>query len=147
MEQFGTGHEPIIERLQENAGRCYQTDNRFAYFVEAKRDYLREIKMLNFTPTRERLCIACEKKAHMRCGRCRQVWFCGKECQRKAWAIHSKHCGRDLFVLCARCGSEDHEYRCESCPTRFCSDKCLKDPGFMGMHAKCDCAELRDLKK
>ena len=34
-----------------------------------------------------------QKGARARCGRCRQAWYCGAACQRKAWKAHKKDCG------------------------------------------------------
>ncbi|KAK2950011.1 hypothetical protein BLNAU_15046 [Blattamonas nauphoetae] len=37
-------------------------------------------------------CTQCGKEAHMKCGRCKTVWYCGAECQKKHYPIHSKIC-------------------------------------------------------
>lgn len=29
----------------------------------------------------------------MRCGRCRQTWYCSKACQKADWSTHKEHCG------------------------------------------------------
>jgi hypothetical protein len=28
----------------------------------------------------------------LKCGRCREVWFCGEKCQRKEWKVHKQSC-------------------------------------------------------
>lgn len=37
-------------------------------------------------------CEACGETATTRCARCKAVFFCGRECQKKAWRTHKKEC-------------------------------------------------------
>ena len=40
-------------------------------------------------------CAECGKKGKvLRCGKCKSVAYCGKECQTSAWAAHKKECKR-----------------------------------------------------
>ena len=37
-------------------------------------------------------CAMCDKLGTMRCGKCKQVHYCGRECQRQHWAAHKQEC-------------------------------------------------------
>ncbi len=41
-------------------------------------------------------CVTCGELATKRCSRCRQEWYCRRECQVNHWPKHKKAC--DLFV-------------------------------------------------
>jgi len=42
-------------------------------------------------------CEVCEKvDGSMRCAGCKQVNYCGKECQRKDWKSHKSVCGKSV---------------------------------------------------
>jgi len=36
--------------------------------------------------------IGCKNEATLRCSRCKNIWYCCKECQVKHWPIHKKQC-------------------------------------------------------
>lgn len=38
------------------------------------------------------VCAICSKPARAMCGRCRVQWYCSRDCQKSAWAVHSTHC-------------------------------------------------------
>ena len=40
----------------------------------------------------EILCPVCDEVAKNRCSRCTNIWYCGRECQRKDWKQHKKEC-------------------------------------------------------
>ena len=55
-------------------------------------------------------CAQCEGKATgerqlMTCGRCRNVYYCSKECQTKHWVVHRKQCGPDPLLATASAGA------------------------------------------
>ncbi len=137
---------------------CYNTDNNFAY----KRDSLvnksggrwkEDIKIFNFAPTYDKWCLACGKKKKTalsagdgikvkRCAGCRSVYFCSDKCQRDAWPVHKKHCGRNLFQICITCGVSPDKcpcvfIGCDKCPVKFCSKKCMDQ--LMNAHKEFDC--------
>ena len=37
-------------------------------------------------------CAVCGEEASKRCGRCRNEWYCGRECQVKQWKKHKPVC-------------------------------------------------------
>jgi hypothetical protein len=37
-------------------------------------------------------CHACKKLAHQKCGRCKKIAYCCKECQKGDWARHKAQC-------------------------------------------------------
>ena len=37
-------------------------------------------------------CAMCDGLGSMRCSKCKQVHYCGRECQRKHWATHKQEC-------------------------------------------------------
>ena len=41
------------------------------------------------------LCEVCEEKEGRKCTACKTAYYCGKECQRKAWKTHKKVCGKE----------------------------------------------------
>ncbi|VDD80744.1 unnamed protein product [Mesocestoides corti] len=49
-------------------------------------------------------CVECGEIATKRCSRCRQEWYCRRECQVKHWPRHKKAC--DIFVSCAAADGE-----------------------------------------
>jgi hypothetical protein len=46
------------------------------------------------------MCDVCGKKATQRCSRCKNVWYCSRECQLKQWKAHKPMC--DVFVRNAK---------------------------------------------
>lgn len=135
--------------LIKNQEKCYLTDNNFAYnkdiYDENPSDenleyVMRNLKVFNFVPTYDNECLYCDNKSPLnRCIDCHSVYFCNTECQRKAYPIHKKHCGRNLFLLCANCGSALKEkiFSCENCPVKFCSEKCKTQ--LIADHKEYDC--------
>src|SRR5437868_13685033 len=100
---------------------CYRTNNRYAYTYDlTKKSDPKEFKYYNFTPTYDPWCLFCNvKNCSNKCSKCKMIYFCNTECQRKAWPIHKKHCGRDLFTVCILCGSEDNlVFKCMNCPVK-----------------------------
>lgn len=43
-------------------------------------------------------CANCNRTCDIVCARC-QTYFCGLECQRKAWPKHRQICGKEKYVL------------------------------------------------
>ena len=37
-------------------------------------------------------CAHCSNLGNLRCGKCKQVHYCGRECQRQHWAAHKQEC-------------------------------------------------------
>ena len=120
-------------------------DNNFAYHYCAgnQKKVLENSKYFNFVPTYDEWCLYCDDrtKKKKKCSRCKSVFFCDETCQRKAWKIHKKHCGQDLFQNCIQCGqgiTEKHMWhKCEKCPVKFCSKTC-KDQIYH-LHQEFDC--------
>lgn len=109
------------------SGNCYDTNNNFAYFfdTEDKTRAIKELKSINFVPSYDHLCLFCGKKdSEFRCSGCNSVFFCSQACQKKSWKIHRIHCKRNLFCICATCGSKTIPLKCKNCPVRYCSEKC-----------------------
>ena len=118
--------------------KCYLTDNTFAYKYDTKVSYEDCLKCYNFVPVYDKWCLTCNNKnCKLRCIQCESVYFCDKECQKKAWPIHKLHCGRDLFTLCITCGNPDIKSKCSDCPVKFCSEKCKND--IYNAHKDYDC--------
>lgn len=132
---------------------CYQSNNNYAYFSDLKeienspliQERLElESKDTNFVPTYDKWCLYCDNKgAKKRCTRCRSVYFCDRKCQQKAWPIHKKHCGRDLFQLCISCGQSvtKSSLKCKKCPVRFCCQKHYQH--IIAMHLEADCKTMQ----
>ena len=127
---------------------CYLTNNRFAYLKDIKsNDVEFEMKYYNFVPTYDKWCLYCNKKdVNLRCGNCKFIYYCDKECQKKSWNIHKKHCNRDLFILCATCGFNDIKLKCDDCPVKFCSEEC-KDRLMKSHKEYGDCKKFSILNK
>jgi hypothetical protein len=125
---------------------CYLTDNYFAYYYDAKKDFKRNMKMTNFVPTYDKWCLECDKRyVKLRCSKCKSVYFCNEKCQKKAWDIHKKHCGRDLFSICCSCGSnidQNTAIKCiGECPVKFCSEECKQK--IIEPHLDIDCKNFQ----
>lgn len=105
---------------------CYQTNNRFAYLYDRDNKFpMSESKCYNFVPTYDPWCLACDNKCcTLRCSGCKFIYFCDKECQKKAWLIHKQHCKRDLFIICILCGKDNPQLQCDSCPVKYCNNIC-----------------------
>lgn len=121
--------------------RCYESNNNYAYYADKNdtKGMYREAKMVNFVPTYDPWCLNCGyKDCNLRCSKCRSVYFCSVDCQRNANPTHRKHCGRDLFTVCMKCGKKVTEecLSCDKCPVKFCSDEC-KD--LIEIHKDVDC--------
>lgn len=40
----------------------------------------------------ENKCSLCQENAELKCSGCKQVWYCGKEHQKKHWKEHKASC-------------------------------------------------------
>ena len=137
--------ENIKKQLECTHPILYKCDNNFAYHycIGDKEKMSENLKLCNFVPTYDEWCLYCwdKVKEKKKCSRCKSVFFCNETCQRKAWKIHKKHCGRDLFQNCATCGIpfifDKNWIKCEKCPVKFCSTKC-KDQLYES-HKMVDC--------
>ena len=117
---------------------CYITNNNFAYKYDTNADYDNEMKLYNFVPTYDKWCLGCtNKNAKYKCSDCKSVYFCGRECQKKCWKVHKKHCKRNLFSICMACGNNNISIKCDDCPVKYCSEKCKKE--FHITHKEFDC--------
>lgn len=124
--------------MESLVDHCIASDNYVAYKYENKEDYFSDMKIGNFTPNYDNWCLFCGNKyAKKRCSKCKSVWFCNETCQKQAWSVHKKHCGRDLFCICAFCGSKKPDDSCDSCRTKFCT-QCK--PKIYSAHKEIDCA-------
>jgi len=65
--------------------------NAVARFAPSRKDLKSARNKLNVTCTR---CLAREEAGAQlrRCGRCKGVWYCSKECQMQDWSRHKKTC-------------------------------------------------------
>ena len=141
------GKKRYLEPLQSY---CYLVDNNFAYKWDIKdsqssKGWVSYMKTTNFVPTYDTWCLYCDNRnAKSRCAKCHSVYFCDRNCQQKAWNVHKKHCGRDLFSLCITCGSgknTDAFLKCPECPVKFCSQVC-KSRIFQA-HTNFDCSYFK----
>ena len=64
--------------------------------VRAKRDgLLDEDTMRSILQKNQRkigTCAQCDRCGNLRCGKCKQVHYCSKECQKAHWATHKQEC-------------------------------------------------------
>ena len=156
LSGFKRGDTTPDDVYERNAPVCYEVDNNFAYKVDVynanptpanKQRAVADCKMFNFIPTYDRWCLWCDKRIDVtkRCSKCHSVFFCNIECQRKAWPIHKHHCGRNLFVRCAKCGKKlgGEAIECGQCPVVWCSHDCRAE--MIQMHLEVDCEHLQKL--
>lgn len=122
----------------------YKADNNFAYNIDTNNQFkiFNNTKILNFVPTYDNWCLYCDARdCEKKCSKCKSVFFCNTTCQKKAWKIHKKHCGRNLFGQCITCGKETNNqnthFKCPHCPVKFCSEKCKKE--IYKAHKDFDC--------
>ena len=141
MDNIPQGDKQILNRY------CFLTNNNFAYKFETDDDPNSEMKIFNFVPTYDPWCLGCSNKsAKNKCSKCKSVYFCSTNCQKKCWKIHKKHCGRNLFGYCATCCNPteiNNNNNCELCPVRFCSKKCKEQ--LCGSHVEFDCKNFAKL--
>ncbi|KAF2276278.1 uncharacterized protein EI97DRAFT_474255 [Westerdykella ornata] len=54
----------------------------------------------------EHSCATCGKSASLQCGRCKNAWYCNRDCQRSDWKTHRKDCSEgDLDRIVTRAGT------------------------------------------
>lgn len=124
----------------------YKSDNSFAYSIDTgnEKRQKRDAKVFNFVPMYDTWCLACDSKdAKQRCSKCKSVWFCDRNCQKRAWQIHKRHCGRNLFINCALCGTDTNYFKCDKCPVKFCSENCKSK--LYATHKEIDCEHFQKL--
>ena len=64
----------------------------------------------------------CERKGvDMRCGKCKSVHYCGRECQKADWPSHRDHCRS----ICESCPL-DSTTNCSECRERCCSNHTIR---------------------
>ena len=137
--------EEMSKMIRSQFPKVYKADNNFAYHFDNKdeKKFLRDSKTYNFVPTYDNWCLTCDKKGiEKKCSKCKSVYFCDRECQRKAWKTHKKHCGRDLFSNCSFCGGDIDKshveyFKCPDCPIKICSNTCKGN--IFKQHKDMDC--------
>lgn len=106
---IATNNPFIVQQLPEirarimngknwNAIAKYQVDNFFTQTVEAIKEEMSEIMKLYNSNVyddfmEEPKCAGCGEAATQRCSRCKEEWYCGRECQLKRWKQHKEMCG------------------------------------------------------
>ena len=75
----GNGKYPVL--LDRTTSADDDDDNNDSLFQEIARDEI------------DFICNKCTSAvADHRCGRCKKVWYCGRECQSKDWKKHKRNC-------------------------------------------------------
>ena len=75
----GNGKYPVL--LDRTTSADADDDNNDSLFQEIARDEI------------DFICNKCTSAvADHRCGRCKKVWYCGRECQSKDWKKHKRNC-------------------------------------------------------
>lgn len=46
-----------------------------------------------------RPCSECSKESSLKCGACKEEWYCSKECQRSNWTFHKSVCKQKQAVI------------------------------------------------
>ena len=77
------------------------------------------------------ICAFCGKHTGklQKCGLCRKVMYCNRECQRKDWKKHKEVCDAEQSELKKCDGCEKEFYTLQSCPCRkvaYCSKECQR---------------------
>ena len=77
--------ELTLEDKNNLVSYSYLTNNRFAYKYDRDNKIPEdEMKIFNFVPTYDKWCLYCDSKdCLLRCSKCKYVFFCNKECQKK----------------------------------------------------------------
>lgn len=80
-----------------NAIAKYQVENFFTQSEEEAREEMKNLlKLYNSDVYEEFLeepkCAGCGEAATQRCSRCKEEWYCGRECQLKRWKLHKEMC-------------------------------------------------------
>ncbi len=119
----------------------YQTDNSFAYKIDAKLNV--DLKIIDFVPSINNVCLRCDQTTTNILCKCKSVYFCSEECKSIASILHDKHCNRDLFTICASCGKVDPEAKCDKCFMKFCDESCKE----CCTHTLADCNHFASMNK
>src|SRR5579863_4867560 len=148
----GVPYEEMEKYVVYNSLKC---SNYVAYYFELLKNILNspspklyqkslmeDCKCSNFVTSYDKCCLVCRKRdASKRCSKCKSVYYCSNECAIRAWPIHKKHCGRDIFNNCVACGNTNVPFsKCPNCPVKYCSQKCYNDL-HVG-HEEIDCEAL-----
>ena len=79
----------------------------------------------------EILCKVCEAPSNQRCLRCKQAWYCGRDCQSQDWKSHKKECKKVVKEETAsapddEAASEKEIRACAFCKTEAhnCCSRC-----------------------
>jgi tetratricopeptide (TPR) repeat protein len=76
----------ILRKLAELAIRMDQPQQAVAWTQRAA------VAAVTVTHQTCGWCKRTDVRASKYCGKCKSVWYCNEECQRKAWKEHKKHC-------------------------------------------------------
>jgi hypothetical protein len=91
----------VMARLKDGTPRPHYTDREI-------HETCRELQLEHYS-SKSMVCLVCQKppSADVRlrlCAGCQSTWFCGRECQKKAWKRHKASCTprlRKTSVICA----------------------------------------------
>ena len=104
-------HREAVTDAAQSGGDPIQRSGCTAMFVTPSSQMQRQALKLDEATARARLkksgrarvCDFCSKRSETKlraCGKCKFVFYCGADCQRKAWPTHKQDCGSALDRLC-----------------------------------------------
>eukprot|EP00658_Telonema_sp_P-2_P027503 TRINITY_DN2121_c0_g1_i5.p1 TRINITY_DN2121_c0_g1~~TRINITY_DN2121_c0_g1_i5.p1 ORF type:complete len:226 (+),score=24.75 TRINITY_DN2121_c0_g1_i5:150-827(+) len=79
-------------------------------------------------------CTVCGQASAARCSRCRQAWYCSRECQVQDWPSHRSQC----TMKCNHCGKQGAQKRCSRCKQAwYCGRECQETDWVAGHATTC----------
>lgn len=86
---------PYLDREYDRAGKQHICEAMgMAYSVtEEKRQFVQRMRSSRHQQMFGQTCGLCQTiNPSKACGRCRDIAYCSKDCQRQHWALHKRHC-------------------------------------------------------